>query len=85
MIERQRLDEDRKRAEAFDALARPVAPEGQDDEGYREIRTESDVDGRVQAADLLPEERIRRDLEGLEVDEPDPSVEEALRGEGDPA
>ena len=85
MIERRELEDDRKRVEAYEALARPVVPEGQQDEGYREIRTVSDVDGRVQMEELLPEEQIRRDLEGLEIDEPDPSVEEALRGEGEPA
>lgn len=86
MIERRELEGDRKRAEAYDALARPVLPGDQDqaDEGYREIRTESDVDGRVQMEEPGTAELVRQELEDLGLDDPVGAGEDA-RGEGDRA
>lgn len=76
MIERPRYEQDRTRAEAYDALAHPVAPEVDDGE-ERVIRTPADENDAPEGAPRS-DETLSPDLEGLEVDEPDPSVEEAL-------
>ena len=64
-----RIEEDRKRVDAFEALAHPAAPPREPDPGFREIRLTTDEPAPID--DAGTDDTIWNDLEELDVNGPE--------------